>query len=142
MGGLWRLYYGGNFGQRLGGKYGPLTVLMAVLAFTLWMFSDNVYTVSLALPMAFLWIQGFDQWDKWVPMMVRYNVYTWPIAAAWIFLESDPWFLLYGLSGLSGLAYPVLNRLQPTSLLRYTQWAEVITGIAMIDTVIVLAWLA
>ncbi len=141
MGGLWRLYYGGFFGQRLLGKYGPLTFLAVALAANLWFSSDHPWTVTLALPMAALWIGGFGGWDRWDRMVKRYLPWTVGIACAWAVLEWNSWLLVYGLSGLSGLAYPIGNRIQPTPWLGYTQWSEVITGVAMIDTVVLLAWL-
>lgn len=140
MGGLWRLYYGGTFGQRLLGKFGPVIALMAFLAANLWFASSNPYTTLLAIPMGLLWWQGF-RWASWLHMSYRFTMYTIPIAGAWAWLEGDWVLLAYGLSGLTGLAYPVGNRIQPTPWLGYTQWAELITGIAMVDSVVLMAWL-
>ena len=136
MGGLWRLYYGGTFGQRLLGKFGPVIFLMAVLGVNLWFASTNPYTALLAIPMAIMWWQGYLWgWDKWGSMLLRFTMYTVPISIAWGVLEGNEELFMYAIAGLSGLAYPIGNRIQPTPWLGYTQWAELITGIAMVAAV-------
>lgn len=139
FGALWRLYYGGTFGQRILGKYGPIATLWAALGATLWFTSSNPYTALLVLPLGIMWAPGFGGWDRWLRMACRFTMWTTPIAAAWAVLEADPWKATYAVAGLSGLAYPALNRLQPTPLLGYTQWAEVITGAAMIGGAVAVA---
>lgn len=86
-------------------------------------------------------VQGFNGWDRWGHMALRYTLWSAPIAIVWAITVASPWPLFYGLAGLSGLVYPWLNRTQPTPWLFYTQWAEIATGVAMIDAAILIAWL-